>query len=463
MTISADFESEGRIISAILFSESACAETFSRVGSDDFSDPFIRELFLVALSLYRRGVHPTYVELLHDGHESGLIKGIEDREKVKEIAEKFIADKNVKYWIDRVKEAAKKRKIRALLQTYNEEINSNIDVPEFIQRIGADFMALALDGAPEQIESGAELASFGNELLKTTSERWRELQSQNPLNGQIPLDGVPTGIKTLDEITLGYKPGDLIILGAQTGHGKTAFALNSAKAASIDGGMPCLYVNTEMSREQIALRWGAILAGVPLQKIRTGSVSDAEIREAESGFQRLADSGFCTSTIPNLTPAKLLTLAQKAKLQNGIQFLILDYVGRMEKRNPQYQEWQILEDIVKSCKLMAQNLEIAVMCLVQLNYDGTLQGAKRMKNEADLMLQLFPLDDGENERRQEFERKYKKQIEPSFNYYLHIAKSRDSDSGISIPLVFDKGRQQIREAQELANVWHDVGEEREDD
>ena len=51
----------------------------------------------------------------------------------------------------------------------------------------------------------------------------------------------------------------------------------------------------------------------------------------------------------------------------------------------------MLEQIIKTQKMLAQNLQIAVMCLVQLNPDGTLQGAKRMKNECDLMLKLSPI------------------------------------------------------------------------
>ena len=52
----------------------------------------------------------------------------------------------------------------------------------------------------------------------------------------------------------------------------------------------------------------------------------------------------------------------------------------------------MLEQIVKSQKILAQNLDIACMILVQLNEDGSLQGAKRMKNECDLMLKLVPVE-----------------------------------------------------------------------
>ncbi len=455
-----DIEAEQRVISALLHSEAACAEAFSSLPEDDFADPKNRNMFLLAESLYTRGVRPTLVELFKEGQVLGYIKTPQELEDVKYIASQYIDEGNISYWIDRVRQAAKGRRVQELIRKYGYEIGqNNPDIPGLIQRAVGDFTAIALDSDSEQIEAGAEVAAFGSELVAATVDKWRQMQEDARAMGETPLEGVPTGLQRLDSLTLGYKPGDLILLGAQTGHGKTAFALNTANAVCVKAGQPALYVNTEMSRQQIAYRWGAILAGIPLQKIRTGSLTNEELSEVQSGFKRLTNSGFLTSTIPNLTPDKLQILARKAKLQADIQLLIVDYVGRMEKRDLKLQEWQVLEDIVRACKVMAQNLEIAVMVLVQLNSDGSLQGAKRMKNECDLMLQLLPLDDEDNidERRAEFQRRYKKTYESGFNYYLRIDKSRDSEAGISIALAFDKARQQIREAKEVPDHWAGMG------
>lgn len=458
-----DIEAEQRVISAVLHSETACAEAFSSLPEDDFADPKNRNTFLLAKSLHTRGVRPTLVEIFKEGQALGYIKTPQDLEDIKYMASHYIDEQNISYWINRVRQAAKGRRAQELAHKLLYEFEqNNPDVDGIIRQRGGDITGLLLDSDSEQIETGTELAAFADKLVMATVDKWRQIQEEARAIGEKPkalLEGVPTGLPRLNSDTLGYKPGDLIILGAQTGHGKTAFALNTCLAVCVESGQPALYVNTEMSRQQIAYRWGAILAGIPLQKIRTGSLTNEELSQVRVGFERLTNSGFLTSTIPNLTPDKLQTLARKAKLQHKIQFLILDYVGRMEKRDPKYAEWQVLEDIVKTCKITAQNLEIAVMVLVQLNSDGTLQGAKRMKNECDLMLQLLPLDDEDNidERRAEFQRRYKKTYESGFNYYLRIDKSRDSEAGISIALAFDKARQQIREAKEVPDHWAGMG------
>ncbi len=135
--------------------------------------------------------------------------------------------------------------------------------------------------------------------------------------------------------------------------------------------------------------------------------------------------------------------------------LIVDYVGRMDKYNDKMKEWQMLEQIVKTLKILAQNLDIACLLLVQLNEDGSLQGAKRMKNECDLMLKLVPVKPEDIE---EIEQKNKRKYEP-FNYRIYIDKARDSESGLTIPLVFLKDIQQIREAKIIKTGWEEHGKE----
>mgnify|MGYP001283591053 FL=1 len=294
----------------------------------------------------------------------------------------------------------------------------------------------------DSIDTPADLATLGYQEVERRFLQFKEIRER--YKGVLPLYGLPTGFEDLNHITLGYKPGDLIILGAQTGHGKTAFALHTAKAVAVDNNYNVLYLNTEMSREQIALRWGSILSGIEHDRIRSGDINENELSLVLQGYSRLRDSGFYSYPCPNLTPEKTVSIARKFKAQKNIDMMIVDYVGRMDKLDPRLQEWQMLEQIVKTLKMLAQNLKIVVMCLVQLNPDGTLQGAKRMKNESDLMLKLTPISRDELEENEEL----KKYLNP--NYYLHIEKNRDGRSGVRIPITFDLQRQTMKNAERIS-------------
>ncbi|NLB18534.1 MAG: DNA helicase, partial [Syntrophomonadaceae bacterium] len=180
------------------------------------------------------------------------------------------------------------------------------------------------------------------------------------------------------------------------------------------------------------------------EKLRSGDLTSSEFSEVLQGYSELSNSGFYSYPCPNLTPEKMISIGRKFKAQKDIKMIILDYVGRMDKISPNIAEWQVLEQIVKTLKMLGQNLDLAVMCLVQLNDDGTLQGARRMKNEADLMLKLIPVSPKEIEEN-EYLRKFR-----DVNYRLMIDKNRDGRSGIDIMIHFDKTRQIMRDAEPVS-------------
>lgn len=450
-----DYESEMRVLSGMMHSGKACIEGLYALKDEDFTNFLNRDLFNLIKSIYSQGVQPTLVEVLKEGHKLGFIKNTSDTEAIRSISSHHIEDENIGYWIDKVRQATKYRRFIDAMKkagAHLREDDSGID--DILNTTTSDLFTLAMDDADSVFDTPESIADLGIQMVNERVERFRRQQEDLKILGEVPLDGVPMGIKSLDQSTLGMKPGDLVILGAQTGHGKTAFALNVARAASVDSKHSVLYINTEMSRQQIASRWGTILSDIALYQIKAGNLTNEQRETVVDAYNRLRRSRFYAISIPNLTPQKLDVLARKYHLQKNIDLIILDYVGRMEKIVPEMQEWQVLEQIIKAQKILAQNLGIACFVLVQLNADGTLQGARRMENECDLMLKLLPVDDKDTQTK--IGEKNGKDYE-EFNYRLYINKAREAEAGISIPLVFDKSCQQIREAAPKQTGYEDVG------
>lgn len=438
-----DLESERRVLSCMIHSEEACIEAYNSLASSDFYSPKHATIFDLVSSLFEREIKPTFVELLKEGHILGVFTNPKDIEELKYIAEHYIDDENIKYWIKKVKDKSKIRRFERFLrksyQILSEEQDK--DIESLLMSAEEELTNLTALEIDDKIDTPLDLANLGYDEVERRFIKYKEIKELN--KGIIPLEGLPTGFDNLNHITLGYKPGDLIILGAQTGHGKTAFALHTAKAVAVDHNYNVLYLNTEMSREQIALRWGSILSGIEHDRIRRGEINESELSRIFNGYSRLRDSGFYSYPCPNLTPEKTISVARKFKAQKNISLMIIDYVGRMEKHDPKLQEWQILEQIVKTQKMLAQNLKIAIVCLVQLNPDGSLQGAKRMKNECDLMLKFSPIPKEDLE-----DDELKKYVNP--NYYITIEKNRDGRSGVKIPVVFDLQKQTMDDAERIS-------------
>ncbi|MGE5371274.1 MAG: replicative DNA helicase [Solirubrobacterales bacterium] len=434
-----DLESERRVLSGMLHNEEACIEANDALVEDDFYHPLHRTVFGLICQLYRSEVRPTYAELLKEAYRLKVFRTQQDIAELSYIAEQVIDEENVGYWIGRVKDRSKLRRFESFLRRNYQRLNEPEETPveEVLLKAEEELTNLTALEGDDRVDTPAEVASMGYNEVERRYLRFKEIQEHH--RGVVPLDGLPTGFDSLDNITLGYKKGDLVIVGAQTGHGKTALALHTAHAVAVKARKNILYLNTEMSRPQIALRWGSILSKIEHEKIRKGDLSNAEFSQVLQAYSSLSGSGFYSYPCPNLTPEKTISIARKFKAQKDIELLILDYVGRMEKVSQQFAEWQILEQIVKAQKMLAQNLNIAVMCLVQLNEDGSLQGARRMKNECDLMLKLFPLTKEDQEK--EIYKKFR-----DANYRLLVDKNRDGRSGIECLINFDRERQIMRDA-----------------
>ncbi len=439
-----DLESERRVISSMLHSEDACIEAYNSLQVTDFYSPQHGTVFELTSSLYEREIRPTYVELIKEAHTLGILTNSRDIEDLKYIAEHYIDDGNIKYWINKVRDKSRLRKYESFLrrsyQVLKEELDQ--DVEQILMAAEEELTNLTALEIDDHVDTPQDMAKLGYEEVERRFLRYKDIKELH--QGVIPLDGLPTGFYNLNKVTLGYKPGDLIILGAQTGHGKTSFALHTANAVAIRNKNNLLYLNTEMSRPQIALRWGSILSGIEHERVRSGEINESELSRILHGYSQLGESGFYSYPCPNLTPEKTISIARKFKAQKQIDMMIIDYIGRMDKQDSRLQEWQVLEQIIKTQKMLAQNLQIVVMCLVQLNPDGSLQGAKRMKNECDLMLKLSPIPKEEMEESEEL-----KKFDTMPNYAIFIDKNRDGQSGIRIPIYFDLQKQVMKDVKRV--------------
>ena len=221
----------------------------------------------------------------------------------------------------------------------------------------------------------------------------------------------------------GFEPGQLIILAAQTGKGKTAFAMNLTRDIAVVSKVPTLYINTEMSGEQMDCRWTSILTGIDHNKVASGQLDDSEMSRVMKALGAMDKSGFYSVTEPALTMQRLVSICRRYAAQKKCRVIVVDYIGRMDTLDPKLQEWQVLKTAAKRLKTLAQELKAAVIMLAQVNEDEKLEGARAMKNECDLYAYLRPLYDSELATLAEF------------NYCLAIEKNRSGPLR-KIPLKF---------------------------
>jgi len=222
---------------------------------------------------------------------------------------------------------------------------------------------------------------------------------------------------------LSPEPGHLIILAGETGKGKTALALNLAVKLGVAQGIPVLYVNTEMSWEELAIRLYAILSGVSVSRLRKGEVTGQEMGELRRLRFEVAPQAklWITDSLPWADVSEVAALARQGVAVAGIKVVIVDWVQRLEQRDPRKESWQLLVDAAKMLKSLAQELSVLVVAVAQLTDEHRLALSRGMSREADGEVHLYEAE-GEGQA----------------SHILEVIKARHAPTGTRIPLIMNR-------------------------
>ena len=202
----------------------------------------------------------------------------------------------------------------------------------------------------------------GYDAAEAISFAMDELQDR--IDGNVS-PAIKTGVKQFDELTTGFHPGELIILAARPGAGKTAAALSFALEAA-RGGHGCLFFSLEMSLEQLWYRAISNAGLIPLQRFRdpekltAADFENVVIKGGELGKLPLWFD--CTASIT----VEEITIRARSQKKNGLGFVVVDYMQLVNVVGGQYREQEVAH-ISRSLKRLALDLNIPVLALSQLN------------------------------------------------------------------------------------------------
>jgi replicative DNA helicase len=196
-----------------------------------------------------------------------------------------------------------------------------------------------------------------------------------------PYTGLSTGIRILDEQTNGLKPGGFYVLGAGTSVGKTAVAGHLVKHQVLEVGNPVGLFTLEMKGKEILSRFVAAETGYSNYELDCGKGLDQ---------RRIQDVVTRLSEVPLYIwdkPIELLQLKYQAaewKRRHGIKLLVIDYL-QLIKHSLVKSRYDRVSDISSTCKELAQELDVAVLALGQLNRDhDRREGWKKRPKLSDL-------------------------------------------------------------------------------
>lgn len=266
---------------------------------------------------------------------------------------------NLEYYMQIVKEKAV---VRYLIDTSTNIINEAYDEEENVTSL--------LDNAERQILNvvrSRQTTEFLpiSEVLRRAQEQLEYLAQSNKT-----ISGVETGFYSLDKSTSGFHEGELIIIAARPGMGKTAFALNIAThAARTLGGKAVAIFNLEMTAEQVVNRMIAAIGGIEGRKLQNGQMQQNDWKRYNEAMSELAETNMYIEDNPGVTSSDIRAKCRRlAQSEKGLGLVVIDYLSLVNVggRRPDSRQQEV-QEISRSLKTMALELKVPVIALAQLN------------------------------------------------------------------------------------------------
>ncbi|HKG32326.1 MAG TPA: replicative DNA helicase [Gemmatimonadales bacterium] len=365
-------EAEQAVLGAMLLDQDAALRAAELVDDSMFYREAHRRLFRAMLALTEQRVVIDHITLRDELLRRGELDAAGGLEYLAELVDAVPTAANIEFHSKIVKDKAI---LRRLIETSTSIITEAYD--------GHSTANDLLDSAEAKIfqisqQRGDEGFTRIKEMLWPTMERIETLQRSGKA-----ITGVPSGFTDLDEMTSGFQASELIIVAARPSMGKTAFCLNVATQAAVDGFGVAVF-SLEMSKEALVQRMLCAEARVDSQAVRRGTLRDPDFTRLARAAGILQSCPVWIDDSPALTLLEMRSKARRLKVENDVRLIVVDYLQLM--RSPEYAENRVQEvsDISRSLKGLARELNIPVIALSQLSRASEQRGGERRPILSDL-------------------------------------------------------------------------------
>ena len=350
-------EAEQSVIGSMLMDRDAIIAASEIITADDFYQNQYGVMFDAMVELFNEGKPVDLVTLQNRLKEKDVPPEVSSLEFVREIVIAVPTSANIKSYANIVREKAM---LRRLIRVNEEIANTCYSGKERLEDILSYTEKAIFDLL--QNRTGSDFVPIKQVALNVLER----IEAASKSEGTVT--GIPTGFIDLDYKTSGMQPSDLVLLAARPSMGKTAFVLNLVDYVAVRKGMPCMIFSLEMSKEQLVNRMLSMESNVDSQKLRTGSLTDADWDAVVEGIGIIGNSKLLIDDTPGISITELRSKCRKIKLEYGLSMVIVDYLQLMSGsgRSGDNRQQEISE-ISRSLKALAREIQAPVVALSQLS------------------------------------------------------------------------------------------------
>jgi len=351
-------EAEMSTLGGLLLDSNAIFKVVDYLRPIDFYKGNHRTIYETIIDLAEKREPTDSVSVSNRLDEKNQLEAIGGKGYLTDLVNSIATAANVGHYAEIVH---KKGVLRELL-----EASQQINELGYKEEESVDYL---LDEAERKIFSISQssLRQHFQSVGSALGEAWERIDRLHKNKGE--LRGVPTGFPDLDNLLAGLQQSDLIVLAARPSLGKTSLALDIARNAAVNHGIPVGIFSLEMSAQQLVDRFISAEADIDLWKLRTGKLSEEgddfiRVREA---LARLSKAPIFIDDEASNNIMQMRAMARRLQAEKSLGLIIVDYLQLMQPRMHTESMVQQITEISRSLKGLARELNVPVLALSQLS------------------------------------------------------------------------------------------------
>lgn len=363
---------EEAVIGAILLEKKAIDLVVDLINPDTFYSDAHREIYIAILDLFKANAPIDIRTVKNQLQKNGKLEMIGGSYAIAELSSKMSSSSNIEYHARILVEKAIRRDlIRAASDIHQKAYD---DVEDTLNTLSEAHKIL--DGIDGSYFKGRIQSTF-----QLVDEMVKEIVTKTQQKG---ITGIPSGLQRLDRALGGFQLGELIIVAARPGMGKTAFIGAIAKNLAVTFNIPVGLFELEMTNKQIINRMLASEAELDITNIIRGKLSHEELYKYGDAAGVIKKSPIYIDDTAGISIMDLRARARRMVSEFGVKIIIVDYLQLMRGDRSSNNREQEISSITRGLKSIAKEMNIPVIALSQLSRSVESRGGSKIPQLSDL-------------------------------------------------------------------------------
>src|SRR2546429_1642844 len=356
--LKANIEAEEKLIGYLLSRPRAVSRVADYLLPAHFFRVAHEDIYKAMLKLYHQERSCMVDNVIDELERQNKLEEAGGRGDILFLANRFIDGDVEEYAINVIHKAKMRRLSYAASEILTMAVNEDDDAVDRAQQL---IFEIAMESDTKRTMTFAEALT---EYMEDLRQR-----RQDALEGIA--HGLPTGFTDLDRTLGGLQPSTLYTIGALTGYGKSAFATNIALNVAIRF-KHVMLVSLEMSHKEIVQRVLGMDAELDQSALRDANpemLTDDIMRSLEIRAKSLEKCGIKIEDHA-YSINDICAKVKRVHAREPLDLVIVDYlqlIEALETRNKNVTRAQEVADLSRRLKRLAQELEVPIIVLVQLN------------------------------------------------------------------------------------------------